>query len=205
MTGEQQKVTIGNSIVLDFAGLFDETPPEAPESLTEPLLSGRVIGTPDSPKKPPEAIKTGYEGQQAKELYAKHQRAEEYHRRSLEVYKTYQENIKRSSQLQTEILNGIKAGESVYSLFLKASKAISLMTSNTLFYTQIEADTLAIYGEGLQQKEPLEFQLAGTRQRLENLKAALERELEYNNKERIKRAIRAHEARIAELEKQIKD
>ena len=79
------------------------------------------------------------------------------------------------------------------------------MTSDTLFYTQIEADTLAIYGEGLQQKEPLEKQLAETRKRLENLKAALERELEYDSKERIKRAIRAHENRIAELEEQIGD
>ena len=56
------------------------------------------------------------------------------------VYKEYQQNIKTSSQLQTEILKGARAGEDIYSLFLKAVKAISLMTSNTLFYSQIEGD-----------------------------------------------------------------
>lgn len=57
----------------------------------------------------------------------------------------------------------MKAGENVYNLFLKAVKAISLMTSNSLFYSQIEADTRAIYGEGLQEQAPLKCELARCR------------------------------------------
>lgn len=51
------------------------------------------------------------------------------------VYKTYQENIKRSSQLQTEIMKGLKNGESTEVLFLKAMEAISCMTDNKVLYT----------------------------------------------------------------------
>lgn len=67
--------------------------------------------------------------------------------RSLAVYKEYQKNTLISSQLQTEIIKGAKAGEDIYSLFLKAVKVISLMTSNSVFYTQLEADIRAIYGQ----------------------------------------------------------
>lgn len=67
--------------------------------------------------------------------------------RSLTVYKEYQKNIMISTQLQTEILKGAKAGENIHSLFLKAVKAIALMTSNSLFYNQLEADIRGIYGQ----------------------------------------------------------
>lgn len=53
----------------------------------------------------------------------------------IRVYKTYQENIKRSSQLQTEIMKGLKNGESTEVLFLKAMEAISCMTDNRALYT----------------------------------------------------------------------
>lgn len=108
-----------------------------------------------------------------------------------------------SSQLQTDILKGVKAGESIYSLFLKAAKAISLMTSNSVFYSQIEADTRAIYGEGLHKQAPLENELEEVQQRLTNLNAAQSRELEPDSRERIGRAIKAHEAKIASLKDQI--
>lgn len=106
-------------------------------------------------------------------------------------------------QLQTEILKGVKAGESVYNLFLKAVKAISLMTSNSLFYSQIEADTRAIYGEGLQEQAPLQCELAEVQKRLARLKEAQAEELEHDSRERIGRAIQAHEAKIAQLQGKI--
>ena len=45
----------------------------------------------------------------------------------------------------------------IYSLFLKAVKAISLMTSNTVFYSQLEGDIRAIYGHGLLDPLPLQI------------------------------------------------
>lgn len=124
--------------------------------------------------------------------------------RSLAVYREYQQNIKTSSQLQTEILKGTKAGESVYSLLLKACKTISLMTSNSVFYSQIEGDIRAIYGQGLLDPLPLQIELQETQERLQRLREALNREIEADAKDRIQRAIKAHEAKIADLESLIK-
>lgn len=57
--------------------------------------------------------------------------------RAAEVYRIYQENTLKSGELQTEILNGVKSGEDIKPLFLKAVKAISLMTNNDVFYKLI--------------------------------------------------------------------
>lgn len=62
----------------------------------------------------------------------------EYHDKTREIYTIYMDNMNTSRQLQTEILKGIAAGEDIHSLFLKAFKAILLMTANTAFYRQIE-------------------------------------------------------------------
>ena len=149
--GTETRVVIAEDLTLDFSGLFSGEIPEkqAPESTAEPLLGAGEYKTLTEPQTPVGRLPEGLEGQQAKKLYLDTQREREDRQRSLDVYRTYQENIKTSSQLQTEILKGIHAGEDVYSLFLKAAKAISLMTSNSLFYSQIEDDIRAVYGRGL--------------------------------------------------------
>ena len=203
--GAEARVAIAEDLVLDFSGLFTGEPPEkqAPESPVEPFLGAGEYKTLTEPQKPVDGLTEGLEGQQAKKLYLDAQREREDHQRSLEVYRTYQENIKTSSQLQTEILKGLKAGEDVYSLFLKAAKAISLMTSNSLFYSQIEADIEAIYGRGLQHKPPLQKELQETQTRLQRLLEAGQREQPPDNRERIQRAIEAHRAAIERLEDMI--
>lgn len=200
--GAEARVAIAEDLVLDFSGLFTGEPPEkqAPESPVEPLLGAGEYETIAEPQKPVEGLTEGLEGQQAKKLFLDTQREREDHKRSLEVYKTYQENIKTSSQLQTDILKGLKAGESVYSLLLKACKTISLMTSNSVFYSQIEGDIRAIYGQGLLDPLPLQIELQETQERLTRLREAEQRELDGDSKDRIKRAIKAHEAKIADLE-----
>lgn len=203
--GAEARVAIAEDLVLDFSGLFTGEPPEkqAPESPVEPFLGAGEYKTLTEPQKPVDGLTEGLEGQQAKKLYLDAQREREDHQRSLEVYRTYQENIKTSSHLQTEILKGLKAGEDVYSLFLKAAKAISLMTSNSLFYSQIEADIEAIYGRGLQHKPPLQKELQETQTRLQRLLEAGQREQPPDNRERIQRAIEAHRATIERLEDMI--
>ena len=74
------------------------------------------------------------------------------------------------------------------------------MTDNSAFYSQIEADTIAIYGAGLLQKDPLQIELADTRKRLERLQEAEGREQAPDARQRIKAAIEAHRKRVAELE-----
>lgn len=117
------------------------------------------------------------------------------------IYEEYQQNIRLSGQLQTDVLNGVRTGENIYSLFLKACKAISFMTCNTVFYSQIEDSIEDIYGQGLLEPLPLSMELQKTQERLTRLRKALDKgEIEPDAKERIQRAIKAHEARIADLE-----
>lgn len=199
--GANQRVAIEDSLVLDFTGLFGE-PIEEKQPATspvEPLLDDGQYKAISKQKNAVERKMEGLEGQQAKGLYLQAQKEEEDHRRSLEVYKAYQENIRTSGQLQTEILKGIRAGESVYNLFLKAAKAIALMTSNSLFYSQIEADIEAIYGRGLQHKPPLQKELQETQARLQRLLEAEQREQPPDSRERIRAAIKAHRAEIERL------
>lgn len=198
---QRQRVTITDNVILDFTGLFSQE--EAPESPVEPLLGAGAINNPIEPQKPVQGQINGLEGEQAKQLFLQATREQEDHRRNLEVYRTYQENIKTSSTLQTQILKGLKAGEDVYSLFLKAAKAISLMTSNSVFYSQTEEDLKAIYGRGLQEKPPLQIELEEVQGRLQKLIEADKREKDSDSKERIQRAIQAHKNKATELREMI--
>lgn len=116
-----------------------------------------------------------------------------------EVYTTYQNNIKTSGALQTEILKGLKMGEDIYRLFLKAVKAISLMTSNSVFYTQSKQDIRIIYGIGLQEKVPLQLEIKGVETRLKRLQEALISEDDADDRGRIETAIKLHKEKIEKL------
>lgn len=171
---------------------------QAPESPTEPRNASGEYKTIADDKKPLETLVEGLEGIHKLQRQADAKKMDID--RSLAICKEYQQNIKTSSQLQTEILKGAKAGESVYSLLLKACKAISLMTSNSVFYSQLEGDIRAIYGQGLLDPLPLQIELQETQERLTRLREALNREIEPDAKDRIQRAVKAHEAKIADLE-----
>lgn len=171
---------------------------QAPESPTEPRNASGEYKTIADDKKPLETLTEGLEGLHKLQRQADAKKMDID--RSLAICKEYQQNIKTSSQLQTEILKGAKAGESVYSLLLKACKAISLMTSNSVFYSQLEGDIRAIYGQGLLDPLPLQIELQETQERLTRLREALNREIEPDAKDRIQRAVKAHEAKIADLE-----
>lgn len=180
---------------LAFAGFKGEAPENRPATMpAEPLLGQGEYKTLTSEETPAEGL-TG--GLGALQLKADQRKAEID--RSIEVYRYYQENIRKSEQLQSEILKGARAGEDIYSLFLKAVEAISCMTSNPLFLSQIEGDIKTIYGRGLQEPAPLRLELRETQKRLDRLREAQQRETETDSLQRIAQAVKAHEARIAEL------
>ena len=124
---------------------------------------------------------------------------------SARICQEYLENVCATDELQTEILKGIKAGEDFYHLFLKAAKAISLMTSNPQFYTQIKRDCRSLYGGIFNKKEPLQEMLEETHQRMAQLEKAAAIESDIDARDRITRCIDAHRDRIQELEAQIRD
>lgn len=123
--------------------------------------------------------------------------------RSAEAYSHYQENIKASSRLITEILKGLKEAEDIHSLFLKAIEALSCMTDNSVIYEQAEADLKAIYGRGLQEKQPLQFELAEANERLKKLEAAYNTEPDTGTRERLQTAIKSHKEKVNYLQELI--
>lgn len=184
---------------LAFAG-FTETPPEKQPSKTPSELfleDGRY-------KTPPEeenALQGQIEGLQGiSNLQREADSIKEERERAKAVYREYQRNIKTSGQLQTALLKGARQGEDIYSLFLKAVKAISLMTSNKAFYSQIEDDIKTIYGAGLSELKPLELELGEVEGRLQKLREAYQRGTEpADSLQRIASAIQAHEQRATQL------
>lgn len=90
---------------LRFADFQEKQPSTTP---TEPLLEGEEYKTSAEQE---HALKRQIEGLGALQRKADQNKAEI--ERNLEVYRTYQENIKRSGQLQTDILKGVQAGEDI--------------------------------------------------------------------------------------------
>lgn len=119
------------------------------------------------------------------------------------VYAEYQKNTLISDSLQCEINKGLKSGEDIYSLFLKAAKVISLMTNNATFYDVARKDLISIYGAGLKESSVMEIELKDVQTRLNKLKQAAEREQDADDLSRIKTAIEYHEKAVERIQKQI--
>lgn len=185
---------------LDFSGLDKIALQTARKDFTEPFKSSN-IETPTAQEKAQNGANLSPQGQAVDGIaLIKLNREQEDRQRNLEMYRDYQNNIRQAGQLQTELTKGARAGEPAYTLLLKAIKAISLMTGNKAFYSQIYKDIKAIYGEGLKEQIPIEWELDEVRERLANMREAIEREsTEADSKERIKKAIEAHEKREREL------
>lgn len=185
---------------LDFSGLNNIALQVAKKDFTEPFKVEGVKMPIEEETSPEQANLSPQEELVGGVALARLDRDKEDHQHTLEMYKDYQKNIRQAGQLQTELTKGARAGEPAYTLLLKAIKAISLMTGNKLFYSQIYKDLKAIYGEGLKEQIPIEWELDEVRERLANMREAIEREsTEAGSKERIKKAIEAHEKREHEL------
>ena len=198
MSGAAQKAPMNNKpIILDFNGLFDKTATNAPKTPVEPRTEKRNIIRPLEEKADTAAI------QPANGLLIKAQEQTAEKQRTIDIYKEYQSNTIKSSQLQAEILKGLNTGEDITALFLKAAQAISAMTNDSVFYKQVKESITAIYGAGLQEDIPLSVELEQVEQRLMYLEeAALWNE--GGELLRIQRAIEAHTERAQRLRELIK-
>ena len=125
--------------------------------------------------------------------------AEALQERVVGVYKRQQENIHKEKGLRTEITKGIQAGQSTYRLLLKAMECISLMTGDTVFYSQGKDELQKLYGI-FGDQEAKETEKEEVQQRLTRLLEAYDREQNTDDKRRIKTAIDRHRERINELQ-----
>lgn len=122
---------------------------------------------------------------------------------ALEVYRTYQENIRKVGQLNTEILKGLQNGESLAILFLKAVKAITLCTGNKAEYDIIESTLLAVYGTALHNEEVVAVSVDAVQSRLSRLEKALTEVADSSEQSRIEQAIQAHKKQLEYLKQQV--
>lgn len=149
-------------------------------------LLGAVDKPTDDTQKPAEEI-----------ALIKLNREQEDHNRTLEAYRSYQDNIRRSGSLRADILKGARAGDPIQILLLKAVKCIGYMTGDKLFYEQVQKDLKTICGEGLLEPIPLEWELDEVKERLKRLEEAYNRdEIGTDDKARIYKAIEAYRTRV---------
>lgn len=114
---------------------------------------------------------------------------------SRNIYKEYQNNIKKAEQLRIELLKGIKVADDSLKLLLKACKCISLMTGDNLFFEQVENNIVNIYGIGLKEPEPIKTELEKVRKRLQKLREVEQKEKQEETRACIAFAIKSHEKR----------
>lgn len=121
------------------------------------------------------------------------------------IYNNYQSNIKTSETIRKEILIGLEEGENPIRLLLKAMECISLLTGDSVLYSQGKDDVIAIYGRGLEDNDTLKTELEETEKRLELLLRPdlMGEDTPADDKKRIERAILAHKKRIDRIKADI--
>ena len=126
-------------------------------------------------------------------LEAKQQKAENVRQQALEVYAHYQDNIRQTEQLSTEILKGLQSGEPLAKMFLKAVRALSLCTNNKLEYDIVEDTLLTVYVLAFRDDEVTEISAEKISNRLNRLNVALNSVDSESERCIIKQAIQAHQ------------
>lgn len=183
--------------MLDFTALNSIQHRTAIKDFTEPLepTAGNLALKPENHATGENISPRGY-------IHSHKLDAEKRERERLrEMYSTYQENIKRAGSCRSDVLKGIKRGEDPLALLLTAIECISLMTGDTVIYTQAKEDITAIYGWGLGYSYPLHAQLREARERLEKLEQAT---VLPEDRQRLNNAITAHKELIAKIKDQMK-
>lgn len=121
--------------------------------------------------------------------------------RARDVYNEYQHNILAASEAKNAILKGIDKGESLCVLLLTAAEAIARTTNDSVFASVVRRKLVEVRGLGLGDPEALDVERQAIEKRLDNLRAALERERGTEQESGIKWAIRAHEQERQRIEK----
>jgi len=197
----EEKVIIAGGIELDFSGLFEDAT-RATESPENGTLTEEEYKNTTEEETAAERNITSHSAPSSRYLLEIQEEQEE-RRRNCAIAEKQAENIRKAEALQAEILHGTKAGEDIYSLFLKAALCIAGMTGNEAFYNTAKEDLLNLYGHIFNEKPALEIALGDVKERLERLRRAKEQTHEEAELRRLWFAIQEHEQRQAEIEEAI--
>ena len=115
-----------------------------------------------------------------------------------QMYAAYQKNTRESEKIMGEITKGIMTGTDPAQLLLKAIQIIGHMTGDEHFHATNRENMKTVYG-ATGNKVFSEMELDETRQRLSRLEEALDRETDADSRERIRRAVTAHQNRIEQM------
>ena len=179
---------------LDFSSLFS-----APREPQEATPAPERVDIPQEPETPAEASRETQEPPAPVRCLSLERAAEE-RQRVADEYKRQQRATIATEALRTQILKGLRAGEPLPVLFLKALECAGIATGDKVLIDQGKGDFLAVYGIGLQQPEAAAVELGEVRARLDNLERAYKKEWpSVDEKKRIAAAIRAHREREAHL------
>ena len=187
---------------LDFSGLFSDKPPEIKKSPPE-TPSERFFSKGNDFTLPEEKTENGHvEG--TKKLLIQYEQAKADRKSRADAYLKYHQNALKSAELQTAIIKGLNEGQDLTTLFLQAVQAISVMTDCADFYRIVAETVKTVYGLGFKENTALSVELADVEERLDNLQEAY-LWAESDEKRRIKKAIEAHQNRVAQINKMINE
>lgn len=123
------------------------------------------------------------------------------HERAKRIFETYDNNRKLTQRLRIELMQGVREGQNIYLLFLKAIKLIDLLVSDKAFYNTIEADIKTLYTDTFKEPQSIEQEAERVNHRLNTLNEALTKATGRGERGRIKRAIKEHERILKDLTK----
>ena len=127
-------------------------------------------------------------------------RAADDRQRAERAFQQLAEIRRTSGPARAEILRGIQRAEPLASLLLTACRSIATMTGDAAFAERAAADILTVYGKGLQQPEALTTEAEQCERRAALLAERLDAApLTDDEKDTLRRSIRAHQARAAEI------
>lgn len=186
-----------NSISLDFGALFGR----ACEASERPEANEPTRNHQDEEKANAGAPQRFSEGdEQAIDLLNIYREQQETKKQIRRVYAEYQDNIRKAGASREEILRGLQAGQAVETLFLQAVEVIGCMTGDADFPRRIREGLLTVYGTGFAEDRARRMQREAVQERLQRLTEAAGREADPDERQRMKNAIKAHQAALDRLE-----
>lgn len=187
-----------------FSELFGKVPQkEAPRAKTTPTHINIPVNKKDAQNAQKHGNRT-HDEEQSKELVIQIEKKAQELRTLKEVYDQYQENTAKAQTAQNKILKGVASGETIEFLFLQAVECIARMTNDTVFYNQVKAKLIDVYGIGLNRKPVLEMDLKETEEAIANLEKALDLDEFKKEKANIRHALNENKKRKEKLQKMIK-
>lgn len=112
------------------------------------------------------------------------------------VYRQYQENIKKGSQLETALIKDLYSGQNLAVCLLQAIHILGLYTGNTVNESVVREILESVYGIGLQDAAALAMSIDAIKKRTERLFIARENAADEFEMIRIEQAIKNHLDRL---------